>query len=191
MPYSNLALDADRENGPAARSFAADAHDCIMVRIKRPYRIQVCGAKIRPNGELPLGSSTDRQAPSDAEAVQKAPVAGHHRSACSGVKALRNTSDARRRAAKLCYRFGPLTPSARSANLIAGDGTKNGFPGRVEDWRASWPRYPDRATFPAPSTSHAACGFPALRAPICFTSGLMGPIIPGQLSVRRVALDSC
>ena len=38
--------------------------------------------------------------------------------------------------AKLCYRFGPLTPSARSANLIAGDGTKNGFPGRVEDWRA-------------------------------------------------------
>src|SRR5580693_8452332 len=41
MPYSNLALDADRENGPAARSFAADAHDCIMVRIERPYRIQI------------------------------------------------------------------------------------------------------------------------------------------------------
>src|ERR1700759_4386764 len=57
----------------------------------------------------------------------KSPVAVHHRSACSGVKALRNTSDARRQAAKLCYRFGPLTPSARSANLIAGDGTKNGF----------------------------------------------------------------
>ena len=30
--------------------------------------------------------------------------------------------------AKLCYRFGPLTPSARSANLIAGNRTKNGFP---------------------------------------------------------------
>ena len=186
-----MALDADRENGPAARSFAADAHDCIMVRIKRPYRIQVCGTKMRPNGELPSDpQQTDRHRP-DAEAMQKAPLAVHHRSACSGVKALRNTSDARRQAAKLCYRFGPLTPSARSANLIAGDGTKNGFPGRVEDWRASWPRYPDRATFPAPSTSHAACGFPALRAPICFTSGLMGPIIPGQLSVRRVALDSC
>ena len=28
-------------------------------------------------------------------------------------------------------------------------------------------------------------------SPICFTSGLMGPIILGQLSVRRVALDSC
>src|SRR5258707_5867319 len=58
----------------------------------------------------------------------KSPLALHHRSACSGVKALRNTSDARRQAAKLCYRFGPLTPSARSANLIAGDGTKNGLP---------------------------------------------------------------
>ena len=137
MPYSNLALDADRENGPAARSFPtgqarglkahADAHDCIMVRIKRSYRIQVCGTKMRPNGELPSDpQQIDRHRP-DAEAMQKAPVAGHHRSACSGVKALRNTSDARRQAAKLCYRFGPLTPSARSANLIAGDGTKNGL----------------------------------------------------------------
>src|ERR1700756_5840262 len=60
--------------------------------------------------------------------MQKAPVAVHRRSACSGVKALRNTSHPRRQAAKLCYRFGPLPPSARSANLIAGDGTKNGFP---------------------------------------------------------------
>jgi hypothetical protein len=51
MPYSNLALDADRENGPAARSFPtgqarglkahADAHDGIMVRIKQSYRIQI------------------------------------------------------------------------------------------------------------------------------------------------------
>ena len=137
-----------------------------------------------------IPQQTDRQAPTVPK-LCKPRLAVHRRSACSGVKALRNTSDARRQAAKLCYRFGPLTPSARSANLIAGDGMKNGFPGRVEDWRASWPRYPDRATFPAPSTSHAACGFPALRAPICFTSGLMGPIMPGQLSVRRVALDSC
>jgi hypothetical protein len=60
--------------------------------------------------------------------------------------------------------------------------------GRVEDWRADRPF--DRATFPAPATSHAACGFPALRAPICFTPRLMGPIRLGPLSVRRVALDS-
>jgi hypothetical protein len=159
---------------------------------KRTYRIQVCGTKMRPIASSPSDPPrSDTQPPTRHEAMQKARLAVHRRSACSGVKALRNTSHARRHAAKLCYRFGPLTPSARSANLIAGDGTKNGFPGRVEDWRASWPGYPDRATFPAPSTSHAACGFPALRAPICFTSGLMGPIMPGQLSVRRVALDSC
>src|SRR5437868_10675337 len=101
-----------------------------MVRIKRPYRIQVCGTKMCPNGELPSDpQQTDRHRP-DAEAMQKAPVAVHRRSACSGVKALRNTTAAKRQAAKLCSRFGPLTPSARSANLIAGDGTKNGFPGR-------------------------------------------------------------
>src|SRR5262249_33445673 len=45
----------------------------------------------------------------------KSPVAVHHRCACSGLKELRNTSAARRQAVKLCYRFGPLTPSARSA----------------------------------------------------------------------------
>jgi hypothetical protein len=65
--------------------------------------------------------------PSDAK-LPKIPCRSHHRSACSGLKALRNTSNAMRQAAKLYYRFGPLTPSARSANLIAGDGMKNGFP---------------------------------------------------------------
>src|SRR5439155_14149893 len=51
--YSNMALMPTEQNGPAARSFAADAHDCIMDRIKRSYRIQVCGTKMPPNGELP------------------------------------------------------------------------------------------------------------------------------------------
>src|SRR5215831_13714657 len=60
--------------------------------------------------------------------------------------------------------------------------------GRVEVWRANRSR--DHATFPAPSTSHAACGFPALRAPICFAPRLMGPIILGLLSFRRTAPDS-
>jgi len=75
-----------------------------------------------------LGSSIDRQAPTRHQGMRKGRLAVHHRSACSGVKRCENTSPARRQAAKLCYRFGPLTPSARSANLIAGDGTKNGFP---------------------------------------------------------------
>jgi hypothetical protein len=98
-----MALEADRKNGPAARSSAADAHDCIMVRIKRSYRIQVCGTKMHPNGELPSDpQQTDTQAPPETDAMQKARLAVHHRSACSGVKALRNTSDAKRQAAKLC-----------------------------------------------------------------------------------------
>src|ERR1700731_3766329 len=61
------------------------------------------------------------------ELRRKARLPVHRPSACSGVKALRNTSDARRQAAKLRKRFGPLTPSARSGDLIAGDGTKNGL----------------------------------------------------------------
>ena len=61
--------------------------------------------------------------------------------------------------------------------------------GRVEDWRAGLAEALGHATSPAPSTSHATCGFPALRAPICFMSRLMGPIPLGQLSARRVALD--
>src|ERR1700726_1384986 len=61
--------------------------------------------------------------------------------------------------------------------------------GRVEDWRACLARC--RPTSPVPSTSNAACGFPALRSPICFMSGLMGPILLGRLSACRVALDSC
>ena len=36
--------------------------------------------------------------------------------------------------------------------------------------------------FPAPATSHAACGFPALRAPARFASRVMGPIAPETLS---------
>ena len=119
--------DADWKNGPAARSFAADAHDRIMVRIKRSYRIQVCGTKIRPQWRAPLGSSTHRQAPSDAKLPNPlsqfiiAPRAQASRR-CETQATLGG------KAAKLCYRFGPLTPSARSANLIAGDGMKNGFP---------------------------------------------------------------
>src|ERR1700740_484091 len=83
---------------------------------------------MRPTASSPSDPPrSDTQPPTRHEAMQKAHLAVHRRSACSGVKALRNTSDARRHAAKLCYRFGPLPPSARSANLIAGDGTKNGF----------------------------------------------------------------
>jgi hypothetical protein len=45
-----------------------------------------------PNGELPSDpQQTDRHRP-DTEVCEKPRLAVHHRSACSGVKALRNTS---------------------------------------------------------------------------------------------------
>jgi hypothetical protein len=75
------------------------------------------------------------------ELRRKARLPVHRPSACSGLKALRNTSDARRQAAKLRYRFGPLTPSARSGNLTAGDGTKNGLPAPNKELTAN-PKQP-------------------------------------------------
>jgi hypothetical protein len=36
--------------------------------------------------------------------------------------------------------------------------------------------------FPAPATSHPACGFPALGAPVCLVPRVMWPIILGRLS---------
>ena len=107
---------------------------------ERTDRIQVCGARSAPNGELPSDPPQTRH----LRRRSYAPVAVHHPSVCSGVKALRNTSAARRQAAKLCYRFGPLTPSARSANLIAGDGTKNGFPAPNKEPAKSQKRLLDR-----------------------------------------------
>ena len=47
----------------------------------------------------------------------------------------------------------------------------------------------DRATFPVPATSNAACGFPTLRSPACFTSRVMGPILLGRLSGRVRTVD--
>src|SRR5664280_576698 len=41
--------------------------------------------------------------------------------------------------------------------------------------------------FPAPATSHPACGFPALGAPVCFVPRFMGPILLGQL--LRLSID--
>src|SRR5215470_15714470 len=57
----------------------------------------------------PLGSSTDRQRQT-AKLCKKPPVAVHYRSACSGVKALRNPSAAKRQAAKPWLAFRSLDP---------------------------------------------------------------------------------
>src|SRR5262249_18003157 len=68
---------------------------------------------------------------------------------------------------------------------------------RVEDWRGCsvgaaylltprflWECLTSRTVspFPAPATSHPACGFPALGAPVCFVSSFMRPIEMERLS---------
>src|ERR1700737_422030 len=78
---------------------------------ERTYRIQVCGGKMRPHGELPPDLYGDIQQPSsDAGASQKRPLAVHRPSACSGVKALRNTSDAKRQSRQATLAFRSLDP---------------------------------------------------------------------------------
>ena len=94
-------------------------------RLTVPPSCEVCGTKMRP---------TQASSPRiiNRGTVQTPKLCKKPRRSSSSLRVLRpqvlrNTSTAKRQAAKLCYRFGPLTPSARSANLIAGDGTKNGF----------------------------------------------------------------
>jgi hypothetical protein len=113
-----------------------------MLPLTVPPSCEVCGAMFRARWRVPLGSlrrhvTRCRQTP---ELRGEASLAVHRPSVCSGVKALRNTSDAKAasRQAALAFRS-PLTPSARSGNLIAGDGTKNGI-SRSEQRTVSKPK---------------------------------------------------
>src|SRR5260370_40275883 len=104
--------------GPPPRSFPtgqarglkahADAHDCIMVRIRIGSTEYKCVARgSAPDGELPSDHQADTyKTASEAELKQKARLAVHPPCACSGVKALRNTScaTAARRQAALAFR---------------------------------------------------------------------------------------
>src|SRR3954463_12526461 len=58
-PKPTMVLTPFLRMGPPPRSFAADAHDCIMVRPLRTCRIQGCGAMIRARWDdpRPLASS--------------------------------------------------------------------------------------------------------------------------------------
>ena len=93
------------KRGLARRPYEAAASSVTQcnARLTPIASCEVCGVKMRPNGELPSDLYGDiQQSSSDAGASQKRPLAVHRPSACSGVKALRNTSDAKRQAAKLC-----------------------------------------------------------------------------------------
>jgi hypothetical protein len=55
IPTCPLALTPTGRMGPPLRSFAADAHDCIVVRGLWTRRIQGCGAiEPRPKAGSPL-----------------------------------------------------------------------------------------------------------------------------------------
>jgi hypothetical protein len=77
----------------------ADARDCIMVRIQTDLpHTSLVARSCAPMANSPRINTPDQRCPTPP---LKKPVSGHHRSACSGVKPLRNTSDAKRQAAKL------------------------------------------------------------------------------------------
>src|ERR1700720_3796711 len=52
-PKQAMVLTPVSRLGPPPRSFAADAHDCIMVRSLWIYRIQGCGAILRARWQAP------------------------------------------------------------------------------------------------------------------------------------------
>jgi hypothetical protein len=97
---------------PPPRSSAADAYNCIMVPIRWIDRIQVCGAIDRANGELASGQHSPNAPRHDCRSsFQKARLAVHCPSACSGVKALRNTSCATAACRLAPLAFRSLDPS--------------------------------------------------------------------------------
>jgi hypothetical protein len=82
-----------------------------------------------------------------------------------------------------------ITPAVRNARMSC-SGREPGCPGPPAQvgsrtGASTWPYTPTRPRFQPPPRRDATCGFPALRAPICFMPRLMGPILPGQLSVCR------
>ena len=75
----------------------------------RTYRIQVGGAKMRLNGKLPSNHHSDRRRQT-LELRRKARLPVHPPSACSGLKALRNTSLAKAASRQAALAFRSLDP---------------------------------------------------------------------------------
>jgi len=60
IPASPLAFVPTGRMGPPLRSFAADAHDCIMVRVLGPTGYKVVARLIAPASGLPSDRHPDR-----------------------------------------------------------------------------------------------------------------------------------
>src|ERR1700737_1271129 len=104
--------------GPPPRSFAADAHDCIMVRSRRTYRIQGCGAMIpRPMAKLPSDHRPDHN--------QRVPP-------CSGLS--RRGLETTERAARAERRPTLTGPVRVGLNTCVGRGEETGFQVEQRNW---------------------------------------------------------
>ena len=116
--------------GPAARSFAADAHDCIMVRIQTDLPHTSVRREDARQWRAPLGSSR-RQAPSDGGVRREKPISLFivpPRAQAS--RRCETTSDA-----KAASRQAPLARISHSLEIFAG--VTEGFRGKRVDggWR--------------------------------------------------------
>src|SRR5215470_14995459 len=102
---------------------------------KRTDRIQVCGAKMRPNGELPSDHYADRRGHTP-ELGRQAHLAVWRPAACSGVKALRNTSEAKAASRQALLAFRSLDPlrALRGPDRRRRD-EERPFPLRTKNWQ--------------------------------------------------------
>jgi hypothetical protein len=100
--------------GPPPRSFATDAHDCIMVRIRMDLPHTSSRREDAPQWRAPLGSLrrllTRLVRRRSFRRERDAHLAVHPPSACSGVKALPNTSDAKAASRQAALAFRSLDP---------------------------------------------------------------------------------
>ena len=97
-PDSNLALMPTDRMGPPPGASPPMRMIASWSGSNDPTAYKSVARRSVPNGELPSDPQhTGRQAPIRHRSYAKARLAVHRRSACSGVKALRNTSAARLR----------------------------------------------------------------------------------------------
>ena len=80
-PKQAMVLTPVSRMGPPPRSFAADAHDCIMVRSLWTYRIQGCGAMLRARWQAPprtalLSHQKNNRSTIEINVDKKCPIQG-------------------------------------------------------------------------------------------------------------------
>src|SRR5216683_1685926 len=116
-PKQAMVLKPVSRMGPPPRSFAADAHDCIMVRSLRTYRIQGCGAMIRARWQ----SSPLIIVPTTTSVA-----------ACSGLS--RRGLETTERAARAERRPTLTGPVRVGLNTCVGRGEETGFQVEQRNW---------------------------------------------------------